>query len=81
MPLSSLIQRFDRCLAEDAGMQRAMRRLPGALNTPDWPLVEQAARAETYAAIRRALGASVLECGWAARLQGWTALLRMRAGG
>jgi hypothetical protein len=50
-----LLARFDDALAADARMTRAMRELPAAAWTRDWPMAERAARAAAHAAVRRAL--------------------------
>jgi hypothetical protein len=47
--------RFYAALGEDAELAGALRRLPAAAKTGDWPMAERAVRAAALAAVCRAL--------------------------
>jgi hypothetical protein len=47
--------RFYAILEEDAELASALRRLPAAARTGDWPMAERAVRATVIAAVCRAL--------------------------
>jgi hypothetical protein len=55
MDLFRLIDRLDDALAQDLRLGRAMRRLPAAVGTAEWPMAEHMARVASGVAVRRAL--------------------------